>query len=232
MKLSDKNIEELYKFTRQHYVEHYDVQTELVDHLANDIEAIWNKNPNLSFEQARDVSFKKFGVFGFMNIVEQKQHQLSKRYFKIILRFVKEWFQLPKIILTAFLVWFFYEIQTLSYAYYGYSVIYFFIISFELIKMFQSRKKIKEKEKQTGKRWMLEDIILAQGIGSLALILFYVVDFSMPDNNSFVELSLTGRVFCASIMVLTIIIAYVTVYIIPNKSEELLEEQYPEYKLV
>ncbi|WP_320240732.1 hypothetical protein [Tenacibaculum sp. 1B UA] len=40
MKLTDQHIEQLYKFTRQHYVEHYDVQTELVDHLANDIEQI------------------------------------------------------------------------------------------------------------------------------------------------------------------------------------------------
>ena len=38
MKLTEEQIQQLYKFTRQHYVEHYDVQTELVDHLANDIE--------------------------------------------------------------------------------------------------------------------------------------------------------------------------------------------------
>ncbi|MFY7671829.1 hypothetical protein ACOSP6_12150 [Tenacibaculum sp. MEBiC06402] len=232
MKLTDKNIQELYKFTRQHYVEHYDVQTELVDYLANDIEAIWKENPNLSFEQARDISFKKFGVFGFMNVVEEKQSQLSKKYYKIILCFVQEWFKLPKIILTTFLVWFFYEIQNINYVYYIYVVIYFSIISFELIKMFQSRKKIKQKEKITGKKWMLEDIILAQGVGSLALILFYVVDFSMPDSDNFLDLSQTGRLFCASVIVLTIIIGHVTMHVIPNKAEELLEEQYPEYKLV
>ena len=41
MKLTKEQIQQLYKFTRQHYVEYYDVQTELVDHLANDIEQIW-----------------------------------------------------------------------------------------------------------------------------------------------------------------------------------------------
>ena len=41
MKLTENQIEALYKFTRQHFVYHYDVQTELVDHLANDIEQIW-----------------------------------------------------------------------------------------------------------------------------------------------------------------------------------------------
>ncbi|WP_262494794.1 hypothetical protein [Balneicella halophila] len=36
--VSDKQLERLYEFTRQHYVEHYDLQSELVDHLANAIE--------------------------------------------------------------------------------------------------------------------------------------------------------------------------------------------------
>ena len=38
MKLTPQQIEQLYQFTRQHYVEWYDLQTELVDHLANSIE--------------------------------------------------------------------------------------------------------------------------------------------------------------------------------------------------
>ena len=70
MKISENHIEQLYKFTREHFVYHYDVQTELVDHLANDIEQICEEQPQLTFEQAREVSFKKFGVFGFMDVVE------------------------------------------------------------------------------------------------------------------------------------------------------------------
>ena len=101
MKLTSQNIEQLYKFTRQHYVEHYDVQTELVDHLANDIEQIWEENPTLSFEKARDISFKKFGIFGFMDVVEEKQQQLGKKYRTVLWAYVKEWFQFPKIVLTA-----------------------------------------------------------------------------------------------------------------------------------
>ena len=45
MELTENQIDELYKFTRKHYVYHYDVQTELVDHLANDIENIWEETP-------------------------------------------------------------------------------------------------------------------------------------------------------------------------------------------
>jgi uncharacterized membrane-anchored protein YhcB (DUF1043 family) len=100
MKLTENQIKALYKFTRQHYVYHYDVQTELVDHLANDIEEIWEANPLLSFEDARDKSFKKFGVFGFMDVIEAKQKQMNKRYWKILWRFTKEWFTLPKALIT------------------------------------------------------------------------------------------------------------------------------------
>ena len=49
MKLTETHIKELYTFTRQHYVYFYDVQTELVDHLANDIENIWIRKTKFIF---------------------------------------------------------------------------------------------------------------------------------------------------------------------------------------
>ncbi len=69
MKLSKEQIQKLYTFTHQHYVEYYDLQTELVDHLANAIEEQWQENPKLSFDEALQIEFKKFGVFGFMDVV-------------------------------------------------------------------------------------------------------------------------------------------------------------------
>ena len=52
MKLTTQQIDQLYLFTRQHYVEWYDLQSELVDHIANAIEAQWQQNPNRSFDEA------------------------------------------------------------------------------------------------------------------------------------------------------------------------------------
>ena len=59
MKLSSDQIQQLYTFTQQHYVEYYDLQTELVDHLANSIEEQWTENPKRSFEEALQIEFKK-----------------------------------------------------------------------------------------------------------------------------------------------------------------------------
>ena len=36
--LTNEQIKNLFKFTKKHYVEWYDLQSELVDRLANDIE--------------------------------------------------------------------------------------------------------------------------------------------------------------------------------------------------
>ncbi len=105
MKLTEQQIEQLFTFTKKHLVEHYDVQVELVDHLANAIEAQWAENPNISFEDALEKEFKSFGVFGFTGLVEQKQHALQAHYWSIIKKEIIRFFTIPKIIFTALLVY-------------------------------------------------------------------------------------------------------------------------------
>ena len=58
MKLTQQQIDRLYQFTRQHYVEWYDLQTELVDHLANAIEAQWQENPKFRLKMPCKWSLK------------------------------------------------------------------------------------------------------------------------------------------------------------------------------
>ncbi|WP_298882781.1 hypothetical protein [uncultured Polaribacter sp.] len=231
MELTENQIQELYKFTRKHYVEYYDVQTELVDHLANDIENIWVEHPNLSFEQARDKSFKKFGVFGFMKVVEKKQSQLSKKYFKIILKFAKKWFQLPKIFLTISLLFCFYQIQKLQSGYYIYASIFGLVILLELFTVIKNNRKLKKNFKETGKKWMFQKIITSNGIGNSALILFYTYDFFLPDNTKdFLLMGDFRKAYSALLITFLVLFGYITLVVIPQKAEELLEETYPEYK--
>jgi len=95
-----EHINQLYAFTQQHFVEYYDLQTELVDHLANAIETLWETNPQLTFDDALKTEFKKFGIYGFSDVVAERQKALGKRYMKLITRYFKEFFKLPHIILT------------------------------------------------------------------------------------------------------------------------------------
>ncbi|TXD49920.1 hypothetical protein [Polaribacter sp. IC073] len=233
MKLTNTHIEELYKFTRQHYVYHYDVQSELVDHLANDIEEISEASPKLSFEDARDKSFKKFGVFGFTDVVEKKKSQMTKKYFKIIFRFVKEWFRLPKIILTFLLFVSFYKLQIVQNAYYVYVSIYGFVLFLEVFIIIKNKKRSAKKFKETGKKWMFKEIILINGILNSAFLLFYIFLYFMPNNaTEFLLMGNFRRVFSAIFITTILILGYITLVVIPKKGEELLQETYPEYKLV
>lgn len=49
--ITQEENEQLFQFCRRHYVYHYDVQIELVDHLASAIEEQWEQNPELSFDE-------------------------------------------------------------------------------------------------------------------------------------------------------------------------------------
>jgi len=159
MKLTEHQINELYIFTRKHYVYHYDVQTELVDHLANDIERIWIASPKISFEEARDTSFKKFGIFGFMDVITAKQKQMNKRYWKIICHFVKEWFTLPKLLITvSIFVSVYILLQFPISSYFILGALSIGVIA-EIVMLFKVRKQRKVKEENNEKLFLLEDMI-------------------------------------------------------------------------
>ncbi|WP_026776078.1 hypothetical protein [Polaribacter sp. Hel_I_88] len=232
MKLTNPQIENLYKFTRQHYVYHYDVQTELVDHLANDIEEIWQAQPDLSFINARDKSFKKFGIFGFMDVVEAKQKQMNKRYWKILLRFAKEWFTLPKIITTALIFLGFFIVLQIPYSEFILLGTLLIVIIFEMIMIYKVRKERKKKEKNNEKIFLLEEMIgtTKNGFTVMALVnLFNIINLT---NFNFLEMETYLLVIISFILTVLCILFYVSNYVIPEKAEELLQETYPEYKIV
>lgn len=233
MKLTKEQLQQLYTFTRQHYVEHFDVQTELVDHLANDIEQIWETQTNLSFEDARDISFKKFGVFGFMDVVSEHQKALSKKYWKIIWSFAKDWFQLPKIILTIFIFMAFIIICKTIYAKHILLTILISLCLYAFYKSYFLNRTFKNNFKKNGKKWMLEEMIFKTGMGSflaLPINFFNIINLTHLDKT--LILSNWIVLLYASIFTFLIIAFYVVIEVLPKKAEELLTENYPEYKLV
>ena len=231
MKITATQITELYAFTRQHFVEHYDVQTELVDHLANDIEHIWKAHPALSFQEARTMSFKKFGVFGFMNVVEERQKALGKKYWRIIWRFAKDWFELPKIIGTGMICFLLYQIFTSNISEYVPISIFLAYYLVCIIKVIQLNKVVKQRKIRTHKTWMLEDFIYRQGCANAGLLPLYMFQiFTQIDDLT--NASMIWGIIAAVFYTLTVIIGYISLFILPQKAEELLAETYPEYKML
>lgn len=98
--ITKEENEQLFQFCRRHYVYHYDVQIELVDHLASAIEEQWEQNPELSFDEGLKNSFKKFGIYGFSKIKRQKEKELKRKYNRLLWNFLLEFYRWPKVITT------------------------------------------------------------------------------------------------------------------------------------
>lgn len=229
MKLTDIEIDRLYKFTREHFVYHYDVQTELVDHLANDIEQTWVAQPHLKFEKARDISFKKFGVFGFMDVVEKKQKAMNKHYWKILLRFVKEWFTLPKIIITGLIFMVFFTILQSTFAEETIFASILILLIVDLFFLFKNRSKKKTPNEKT---FLLESMIGETRNGFSVLVFVNIFNMINLSDVNFNTMSIYMLLLVAIFATLMCIVFYITAFVMPSKAQELLIEKYPEYKMI
>ena len=231
MKLNQEEIEKLYQFTRQHFVEHYDLQTEIVDHLANSIETIWQKDLKISFDEALQIEFRKFGVFGFEDIVNQRRSALSKRYNKIVWANLKQFFTLPKVVLTFALIGILYQI--LSRISFSKDLILTLLIAtaiMVLTKTYFNRKKQNLQFQKTKKKWLFQDCIANYGFVSFFLsVPFQLIQVVFNDDflNNYHLFLLGFSVF----FVIIALITYVILFEIPSKSEEHLKKTYPEYEL-
>jgi len=230
MKLTPEQIDRLYQFTRQHYVEWYDLQTELVDHLANAIEQQRQENPKISFEDALQIEFKKFGIFGFMDVVEQRQLALNKRYNKIVWQHFKAFFSIPKIIATfsAVLI-FFYMLMSLSKqagilinSFLVFATLFFWVAT--IVK----RIKYNKTAKASGKKWLFKEVIFGYshfaGLSYLPIQIIVHVDFDT-------QIGMVKALFFSILIVSMYLIDYIVLFEIPSKAEDYLKETYPEYAL-
>jgi len=234
MKLTPAQIDQLYTFTKQHYVEYYDLQTELVDHLANAIELEWESNPTLSFETLLNKEFKKFGVFGFMDVVEEKQKAMNKIYGKLVWGHFKTFFKLPQIIgtfLSIFIIFQLLKSFAISHDI-AVGLALLLLISFwvGLIRMNKKRKQI---AKDNGKKWLLKDIIYGySSIGGLSYLPFQIFfQFESRFNLIAGYSNLILLFFMSFFIVSMVIFEYIMFYVIPSKAQEYLEKTYPEYQL-
>jgi len=234
MKLSKDQIQELYAFTRKHYVEHYDLQTELVDHLANGIEAQWEEQPERTFKDACLREFRKFGIGGFEKVIRKRQNAMSRKYWKIILRFYAEYFRLPKILLTLGLTVVLAPVFTLiplAYRYESIIGLYFALVLGLFYIQFKNRANNELEMVKYGKKWVLKDQIYTYGnVVMIVNLVPITLNFRYFRNNIPMDHMPVLLAF-AFLTVAICILSYVTFYIIPQKAEELLAETYPEYNM-
>ncbi len=237
-KLNASQIQELYSFTRKHYVEHYDLQTELVDHLANGIEEQMLLHPNISFKEALSLEFKKFGVHGFENIILKRKNAMALRYGKIIFSFFKSYFSIPKIIISITLIatlTFIFNKVTANYKQNLYVYILYFIVVLLFVFTYINQKKYKSEILKDTKKWMLkEQIYSLVTYVNVVNLLAIVINSSL---NIVVFKDFLGAIiyvdfFFAALISCLFILSYIIAFVIPSKAEELLLKTYPEYNII
>lgn len=229
MKVNQEQIEDLYVFTRKHFVEWYDLQTELVDHLANDIEAVWQETPSLSYKEARDRAFKKFGVFGFMDVVEKRQKAMSKKYTKYLYTELKKWFEIPQVFATIGLFLFFLISFSSNISEHLLIIFYLLILIWSGYKGIQLNREFRRRKEVSNKKWLLEEMIFRQAGGTGFLFvsqignIYRMSDYLFSDMYVIIISSIVATLLC--------LINYVSFEVIPDKAEKLLKETYPEFVL-
>ena len=107
--LTKTQINELYQFTKAHRIRYYDLQTEVVDHLASAIEAKWEENPNLPFQKALEEIYAGFGIFGFGKLEEEKRATIHTKIKRNVWKYVHSFLTPPKVLLTLTLIFLWYQ---------------------------------------------------------------------------------------------------------------------------
>jgi len=230
MKISAEQVDQLYAFTRAHFVEYYDLQTELVDHLANAIEAQWQENPKLSFDEALKAAFKKFGIFGFSDVVDKRRGALSRKYHKLVWQHLKDFFSWPKILLTALAFsFFFFGLRLITYQIDAFLIGFSILTVVLYVKIIRDSYKVRRRPK-VEKRWLFEEIIRGYGNVSGFMIVPMQIIGHFLDTEAVVFQNPVTLALASLALTLYTLFCYVILKEIPSKAEEFLRENYPEYR--
>lgn len=228
--LTQEEIQSLFEFTQKHYVEYYDLQIELVDHLACGIEQQWEDDETIPFEKALDVEFKKFGIFGFTEILEQREKELKKRYLEIIkqsmLSHLKKIEYIGSLILFAILC--FVGSMYQSKVFFFTSIIFIYgCASFFFLRM---RRIQKAKEVELGKKLLLWNMFYNNflSLSIISVVYYFWTQFIINTASVPIYFNLMISI---TIPILSLLL-YVSCYFLPNRSDKILNDLYPEYRLI
>ena len=113
MQLNQEQIESLFAFVEKKGVKYYDVQHEIVDHLATSIESEMMATENRTFDQALQIVYGEFPITGFAQYTLDLEDSLWMFWIKKVISTITLGYGIPVIGLLAFLAFsFYYSITT------------------------------------------------------------------------------------------------------------------------
>lgn len=231
--LTPQQIEHLHSFCEKHYVPYYDLQVELVDHLATGIENSWSQDKTLSFDAALNAQFKQFGVYGFSKIKELKGKALKRKHQKTLWKHIFTFFTIPKVVLTLTLtciLFLVFEFSTnLQILVRSLFVIYTLIFVICIVVLFKRRKVDFKK----GKKFLYFDQYNRVSSTCVMLLVFpfYTLNFGrLITNTSSSFFHNTIFYFFAALLIVSYgIFLYSVIFYLPKRVKEDFEREYPQF---
>ena len=102
--IQQEQVDEIMAFCKAKGVTYYDIQVELVDHIADSIEDLQKSNPTLPFSDALDIAGKQFDNEEFAEIVKSKKRLIERRMSRLIEKEFLSFFTFPRIMSTILLL--------------------------------------------------------------------------------------------------------------------------------
>ena len=231
--ITPEETEELFAFCRRHFVYHYDLQVELVDHLASSIENQWANQPGLTFETALSNAFGKFGISGFSKIKVQKQKELARKYNRLIWKFFLEFYRWPKILMTlAGAMVLFTMLRLVNYI--ALVIVPYFVLLVLgglYYYYFIAPKKLKIQTIQ-GKKFMLLEYIKQIQMAVVLLSQTPIAAYNISRILHIHSINQPWVLLLISFLIVSLnIILYGQFFFVPEKIKEHIKEQFPEFAL-
>ncbi|MFC4261486.1 hypothetical protein ACFOWM_01230 [Ferruginibacter yonginensis] len=198
MALQPHEIATLFAFTEKKMVRWYDLQVELVDHLASKIEAEMEADKTLSFERALGNVYASFGIFGFAHIVQQKEANLRKKNNQLLWQAVKKQFTWPNVIRSLGLLCL---IATLTFNVTLENLLIIYIVCY-LVDVFLFRRwNFINPTKKTGKKLLMLATFPGFSIGTFIYLEFMMFCFSDVFTGEYVD-STAFRIYFMTLLYL------------------------------
>lgn len=227
--LSTEQIDQLYLFVQNNGVHYYDLQTELVDHLANHIETQWAYNQNPDFEDALSFAYSGFEKNSFTTLVATRTKALLKKHIRFVRSCFGSFFTFPKLIVTVAL---FFSLHSIFLIDTEVPIFQLSVLALQfmfLAKFILTKKHFEKRLKQKEKVWLLEQLVY-KSITMPATLFITGISFQFTDN--FNGPGVVAQWVLSGIFTLAFLHNYIVLYVIPYRAEEYLRDTYPEYDLV
>lgn len=218
--VTKKQIQALFDFTKSHRIRYYDLQSEVVDHLASAIEAKWADNPALPFQKALEEVYADFGIYGFGKLEQEKREILQTKIRRNIWKYVKSFLTPPKVLLTFTLIFLWYQCLCQI----GSGIIMVNGTSFALGILFSILLYLKRRKEKV----LFESFLEIHSFYAWSGSVFYLYYIPLYNNADFTISSPIMLLIIATVHVL-LLITLVGIYQYLDEMIDVVKRRYPHY---